>query len=79
MAEVHVHQLVQYGRKHHGDDYQYGGAGMVMQWSIANCIEDLQRSQLRRCFCMTPDGKRYNQSDANQLSMLGNIMIIWLP
>ena len=25
---------------------------------------------------MTPDGKRYNQSDANQLSMLGNIMII---
>lgn len=81
IAEVHVHQLRKYGVGKHQqvDDYQYGGgAGMVMQCGpLVNCIEDLQKDRnYDAVLYMTPDGKRYNQSDANQLSMLGNIMII---
>ena len=81
IAEVHVHQLRKYGVGKHQqvDDYQYGGgAGMVMQCGpLVECIEDLQKERsYDAVLYMTPDGKRYNQSDANQLSMLGNIMII---
>lgn len=81
IAEVHVHQLRKYGVGKHQqvDDYQYGGgAGMVMQCGpLVDCIEDLQKERsYDAVLYMTPDGKRYNQSDANQLSMLGNIMII---
>jgi tRNA (guanine37-N1)-methyltransferase len=81
IAEVHVHQLRNYGVGKHQqvDDYQYGGgAGMVMQCGpLVDCIEDLQKDRhYDAILYMTPDGKRYDQSDANQLSMLGNLMII---
>ena len=81
IAEVHVHQLREYGVGKHQqvDDYQYGGgAGMVMQCGpLVDCIEDLQKERSYDAILyMTPDGKRYNQRDANQLSMLGNIIII---
>ena len=81
IAEVHVHQLRKYGVGKHQqvDDYQYGGgAGMVMQCGpLVDCIEDLQNERSYDAILyMTPDGKRYEQGDANQLSMLGNIMII---
>jgi tRNA (guanine37-N1)-methyltransferase len=51
---------------------------MVMQCGpLVDCIEDLQKERsYDAVLYLTPDGKRYNQSDANQLSMLGNIMII---
>lgn len=81
IAEVHVHQLRNYGIGKHQqvDDYQYGGgAGMVMQCGpLVDCIEDLQKDrEYDAILYMTPDGKRYDQGDANQLSMLGNLMII---
>jgi tRNA (guanine37-N1)-methyltransferase len=81
IAEVHVHQLRNYGVGKHQqvDDYQYGGgAGMVMQCGpLVDCIEDLQKDrEYDAILYMTPDGKRYDQGDANQLSMLGNLMII---
>lgn len=81
IAEVHVHQLRNYGVGKHQqvDDYQYGGgAGMVMQCGpLVDCIEDLQKDRTYDAILyMTPDGKRYDQSDANQLSMLSNLMII---
>ena len=81
IAEVHVHQLRKYGVGKHQqvDDYQYGGgAGMVMQCGpLVDCIEDLQKERSYDAILyMTPDGERYNQSDANKLSLLGNIMII---
>lgn len=81
IAEVHVHQLRNYGVGKHQqvDDYQYGGgAGMVMQCGpLVDCIEDLQKDRSYDAILyMTPDGKRYDQGDANQLSMLGNLMII---
>ncbi|MDC1494161.1 tRNA (guanosine(37)-N1)-methyltransferase TrmD, partial [Schleiferiaceae bacterium] len=47
LAEVHVHQLREFGAGKHQqvDDYQYGGgAGMVMQCEpLVNCIEALQK------------------------------------
>lgn len=81
LAEVHVHQLREYGAGKHQqvDDYQYGGgAGMVMQCEpIVRCIEDLQEQRSYDAIMyMTPDGKRYNQGDANELSMKGNLMMI---
>jgi len=81
IAEVHLHQLREYGVGKHQqvDDYQYGGgAGMVMQCEpLVNCIEDLQKErEYDAILYMTPDGKRYDQGDANQLSMLGNLIII---
>ncbi|MEY2963969.1 MAG: hypothetical protein RL754_1230 [Bacteroidota bacterium] len=81
LAEVHLHQLRHYGVGKHQqvDDYQYGGgAGMVMQCEpLVACIEDLQsQHEYEAILYMTPDGKRFNQSDANRLSLMGNMMII---
>jgi tRNA (guanine37-N1)-methyltransferase len=44
---------------------------------LVDCIEDLQKNrEYDAILYMTPDGKRYDQGDANQLSMLGNLIII---
>ena len=61
------------------DDYQYGGgAGMVMMCEpLANAIDELQKDQpYDAIIYMTPDGQRFNQQTANQLSLQGNILII---
>lgn len=81
LAEVHLHQLRNYGLGKHlqVDDYQYGGgAGMVMRPEpLVACIEDLQSQRdYEAILYMTPDGKRFEQSDANRLSMMGNMIII---
>jgi len=81
IAEVHCHQLREFGAGKHQqvDDYQYGGgAGMVMQCEpIVACIEKLQSERdYDAVLYMTPDGKRFDQRDANGLSMLGNMIII---
>jgi tRNA (guanine37-N1)-methyltransferase len=81
LAEVHVHQLRDFGAGKHQqvDDYQYGGgAGMVMQCEpLVECIEALQKERnYDAVLYMTPDGKRFNQQDANALSLLGDMIII---
>ena len=81
LAKVRLHQLRDYGSGKHKqvDDYQYGGgAGMVMQCEpLVACIESLQKEcNYDAILYMTPDGKRYDQSDANRLSMVGNMIII---
>jgi tRNA (guanine37-N1)-methyltransferase len=81
LAQVRLHQLREYGAGKHQqvDDYQYGGgAGMVMQCEpLVSCIEALQKERnYDVVLYMTPDGKRYNQGDANHLSMIGNMIII---
>lgn len=81
LAEVHVHQLREFGAGKHQqvDDYQYGGgAGMVMQCEpLVNCIEALQKERnYDAVLYMTPDGTRFNQQDANALSLLGDMIII---
>lgn len=81
IAEVHVHQLREFGAGKHQqvDDYQYGGgAGMVMQCEpIVACIEKLQNERdYEAVLYMTPDGKRFDQRDANALSLMGNMIMI---
>jgi len=81
IAEVHVHQLREFGAGKHQqvDDYQYGGgAGMVMQCEpIVACIEKLQSERdYEAVLYMTPDGKRFDQRDANALSLMSNMIII---
>ena len=81
IAEVHVHQLREFGAGKHQqvDDYQYGGgAGMVIQCEpIVACIEKLQSERdYEAVLYMTPDGKRFDQRDANALSLMGNMIMI---
>lgn len=78
---VRVHALRQWAVNEYGqiDDYQYGGgAGMVMMCEpLAKAIEALQQhTRYDEIIYVTPDGERYNQSVANQLSLKGNLLII---
>lgn len=80
-AEIVVHNLRDYAtnKQKSVDDYPYGGgSGMVMSIEpFAKCIEALkaERSYDEIIF-MTPDGPTLNQSVANELSGLGNVMIL---
>lgn len=81
LAEIVVHDLRDYTKYAHQqiDDYAYGGgAGMVlMPEPIANCINTLKAQRnYDAVLYMTPDGERFQQSLANRLSLLGNIMIL---
>ena len=81
LVEVHVHDLRPYSTDKHKkiDDYAYGGgAGMVMMLEpIAACIRDLQRERTYdEIIYMTPDGHRFNQTMANELSLKKNIIIL---
>ena len=81
LVEVYVHNLRDYSTNKHKnvDDYQYGGgAGMVMSVEpIAACIEKLKEERsYDEIIYMTPDGELLEQSLSNQLSLLGNIMIL---
>ncbi len=81
LLEVHVHPLRQWALNEYGqvDDYQYGGgAGMVMMPEpLVNAIEQLSaKTKYDEIIFMTPDGKRFNQKTANQLSMKENLLMI---
>lgn len=80
-AEVVLHDLRQFGFGKHSqvDDYQFGGgAGMVLMIEpILKCIESLQKvREYDEIIYMTPDGKTFNQGDANQLSLKKNLIIL---
>jgi tRNA (guanine37-N1)-methyltransferase len=82
LFKVTVHHLRKWAINKHGqvDDYQYGGgAGMVMLCQpLVNAIIDLQTTygNFDAIIYTTPDGKNFNQSAANQFSLLENILII---
>jgi tRNA (guanine37-N1)-methyltransferase len=81
LFEVHVHNLRDYalGKHRQLDDYQFGGgAGMVMMIEpIAACIQQLKSErQYDEVIFMTPDGQKFDQPMANNLSMLNNIIIL---
>lgn len=81
IAEVHLHDLKAFGMGKHKqvDDYSFGGnAGMVLRPEpLFACIESLQAERSYDAIIYTtPDGKRFDQKDANQLSLLGNVLII---
>lgn len=81
LLTVKVHHLRQWAVNEYGqvDDYQYGGgAGMVMMCEpLVKAIEELQQAgPFDEIIYMTPDGKRFEQRDANQLSLKGRLLII---
>ena len=81
LLQVNMHQLRKWAINEYGqvDDYQYGGgAGMViMPEPLANAIEALSKeTKYDEIIFMTPDGERFNQKMANQLSLKDNLLII---
>lgn len=81
LLEINVHNLRKWAVNEYGqiDDYQYGGgAGMVMMCEpLANAIESLSKeNKFDEIIFMTPDGEKFNQKMANQLSLKNNLLII---
>lgn len=81
LLSVVVHDLREYGLGKHRtvDDYQFGGgAGMVMRCEpLAELIDKLQAERTYdEIIYLTPDGERYAQRRANQLSLGKNLLMI---
>lgn len=81
LAEVHIHDLREYGLGKHRqvDDYQFGGgAGMVLMIEpIANLISDLKKQRnYDEIIYMSPDGELFNQGMANRLSLKENFILL---
>ncbi|MFO7869114.1 MAG: tRNA (guanosine(37)-N1)-methyltransferase TrmD [Bacteroidales bacterium] len=81
VVEIVVHDVREYATNKHKrvDDYMFGGgAGMVLQVEpIHRCIQHLQKERTYdEIIYMTPDAPTFKQSDANQLSLYKNIIII---
>ena len=81
LLHIKLHNLRDWAINKHGqvDDYQYGGgAGMVMVCEpLANAIDQLQEAgKFDEIIFMTPDGDRFNQKQANTLSLQNRILII---
>lgn len=81
LAEIAIHNIRDYTTdKHHKtDDYPFGGsAGMVMKIEpIDRLISELrsQRSYDEVIFT-SPDGEKFDQRMANNLSLCGNLIIL---
>ena len=82
LLNIQAHSLRKWAINKHGqiDEYQYGGgAGMVMMCEpLANAIDELQATHGKydEIIFVTPDGKRFEQKDANTLSLKNSILII---
>ncbi len=81
LAEIHLHNLRDYtlDKWRRVDDYPYGGfAGMVMQCEpIDRCISALKEERdYDEVIFTSPDGERFDQHVANDLSMKKNIIIL---
>ena len=81
LLTIKLHTLRKWAINKHGqvDDYQYGGgAGMVMMCEpLANAIDELQATEkFDEIIFLTPDGKTFDQKEANALSLKNRILII---
>lgn len=81
LVEVYIHDIREYTKNKHRrvDDYAYGhGAGMVMSIQpIADLIDKLKSDRdYDEVIFMTPDGEVLNQTRANHLSTLGNLIFL---
>ena len=81
LVELELHNLRDYGIGKHRrvDDYPFGGeAGMVMQIEpIDNAIAHLKSQRdYDEVIFTSPDGEKFTQSAANQLSLMKNIIIL---
>nr|BCX00771.1 MAG: tRNA (guanine-N(1)-)-methyltransferase [Bacteroidota bacterium] len=79
--QVVVHNLRDYGigRYRQIDDYPYGGgAGMVLRPEpIFACVERLQAERnYDEVIYLTPDGERFTQAVANELSLKENLILL---
>jgi len=81
LAEIHVHNLRDFSDDKHRrvDDYAFSkGAGMVMAIQpIEKAIESLtSKREYDEIIFTTPDGKLFDQKEANTLSLKKNIIIL---
>lgn len=81
LLRVELHPLRQWAVNAYGqvDDYQYGGgAGMVMMCEpLVNAIEHLSKQRAYdEIIYFSPDGERFDQKTANQLSLKKNLLLI---
>jgi len=81
LIELHVHDLRDYAHdKHHSiDDTPYGGgAGMILRPEpIFECIEHLREErQYDEVIYVSADGRKLDQSLANELSLCRNIIVL---
>ena len=81
LAKIHIHNLRDWSTDKHKrvDDYAFSkGAGMVMMIEpIEKAINELKSQRdYDEVIFTSPDGKRFEQNDANQLSLKKNIIIL---
>ena len=81
LAEIHLHNLRDFSDDKHRrvDDYAFSkGAGMVMAIQpIEKAIESLKKERdYDEVIFTTPDGKLFDQKEANTLSLNKNIIIL---
>ncbi|MCZ6694073.1 MAG: tRNA (guanosine(37)-N1)-methyltransferase TrmD [Bacteroidetes bacterium] len=81
LVEVEIHDLRNYSTNKHRsvDDYAYGGgAGMVLMIEpIAKCIDSLKKERdYQEIIFLTPDGIKFSQKMANELSLFTNIILL---
>jgi tRNA (guanine37-N1)-methyltransferase len=81
LVEIAVHDLRDYTTDRHRtiDDAPYGGgAGMVLKPEpLAACLETVQhRGRADEVIYLSPDGERFSQSIANELSLRGWLILI---
>jgi tRNA (guanine37-N1)-methyltransferase len=81
LLRINIVNLRDYGLNNYNqiDDYQYGGgAGMVMMAEpLFNCITGLtKKKKYDEIIFLTPDGKTYEQTMANKLSLKENLLLI---
>lgn len=81
LAKICLHNLRDYtlDKWRRVDDYPYGGsAGMVMQCEpIDRCITALKAERdYNEVIFTSPDGERFTQHMANELSLMGNLIIL---
>ena len=81
LVEIRLHNLRDYtlDKWRRVDDYPYGGsAGMVMQCEpIDRCISALKAERdYEEVIYTSPDGEKFDQPLANELSLTGNMIIL---
>ena len=81
LVEIVVHNLHDYAhdRRRTTDDYPFGGeAGMVMKCEPVFELTDKLRAErdYDEIIYTSPDGRRYDQHEANRLSTLRNLIIL---
>jgi len=81
LVSIHFHNLRDFTTSSYNqiDDYQFGGgAGMVMMIEpIDKCISKLKSERdYEEIIYMSPDGEKFSQGIANQLSLKKNIIIL---